>query len=159
LGVTSDVAVSTDIAAPPGAVWDLVSDLTRMGEWSPENEGAEWLKGARGPVVGATFRGANRSGSKSWTTRGTIVAADRDRALAFRITAVGMKVAEWRYEIQASGTGCTVTESVTDERSAVMKLLGRLATGISDRETHNRATMQTTLERLKAAAESPRATR
>jgi uncharacterized protein YndB with AHSA1/START domain len=149
------VVVSTAIAAPPSTVWTLVSDLTRMGEWSPENEGAEWLRGARGPAVGATFKGANRLGSKSWTTRGRIVAADPERTLAFSITAAGMKVAEWRYELAATADGCTVTESFTDKRGPLVKLLGRLATGVTDREEHNRATMQTTLERLKAAAESP----
>jgi len=157
--MTTPVAVSTVIAAPPSTVWALVSDLTRMGEWSPENEGAEWLKGARGPVVGATFKGANRHGSRTWTTIGTIVTADPERTLAFRITAVGLKVAEWRYEIQASDGGCTVTESFTDERGPFVKLVGRLTTGVADRDAHNRATMQTTLEQLKAAAESPRSNR
>jgi len=153
--VTTHVAVTATIDAPPSTVWELVSDLTRMGEWSPENEGAEWLRGARGPTVGAMFKGANRLGSKSWTTRGVIVAADPGRTLAFRITAAGMRVAEWRYELEATEVGCTVTESFTDERGPLTKLVGRLATGVTDRESHNRATMQATLDRLKAAAESP----
>ena len=33
----------------PRRVWALVADLTQMGEWSPENEGVEWLGGATGP--------------------------------------------------------------------------------------------------------------
>lgn len=154
--MTTPVEVTTVIAAPPDVVWRLVSDLTRMGEWSPENEGAEWLRGARGPSVGATFKGANRHGSRSWRTRGTIVAADPGRTLAFRITAAGIKVAEWRYELVASDQGCTVTESFIDERGWIAKKLGGPLSGVTDRESHNRATMQTTLERLKVAAESPR---
>ncbi|HUD69227.1 MAG TPA: SRPBCC family protein [Acidimicrobiales bacterium] len=157
--MTTPISVSADIAAAPSTVWALVADLTRMGEWSPENEGAEWLRGARGPVVGATFKGSNRLGSKTWTTHGRIVAADTERTLAFRITTMGMKVAEWRYELAATTEGCTVTEAFTDERGPIIKALGRLATGVKDRGSHNRATMQTTLERLKAAAESPRAAR
>jgi uncharacterized protein YndB with AHSA1/START domain len=152
----TNVTVSTAIAATPSTVWALVSDLTRMGEWSPENEGVEWLRGARGPEVGAAFKGSNRLGSKSWTTRGRIVAAEPGRTLAFRITAVGMKVAEWRYELAATGEGCTVTETFTDERGPIIRALGTMATGVKDRDSHNRATMQTTLERLKAAAESGR---
>jgi len=153
--VSTHEKVSTDIAAPPSTVWELVSDLTRMGEFSPESEGVEWLRGARGPAVGATFRGSNRLGTKSWTTRGWIAAADAPTTLAFRITAMGMKVAEWRYDLAATDAGCTVTESWTDERGPLIRALGRMATGVTDRGSHNRSTMQTTLERLKAAAESP----
>jgi uncharacterized protein YndB with AHSA1/START domain len=157
--MTTPVAVSADIAASPSTVWALISDLPRMGEWSPENEGAEWLRGARGPAVGATFKGSNRLGSKTWTTHGRIMTADPERALAFQVTALGMKVAEWRYELAATEQGCTVTEAFTDARGPILKALGRLATGVKDRGPHNRATMQATLERLKATAESPGAGR
>jgi uncharacterized protein YndB with AHSA1/START domain len=153
--VTTPVAVSTDIAASPQAVWELVADLPRMGEWSPENEGAEWLHGARGATVGATFKGANRHGTRSWTTKGTIVAADPGRTLAFRITVAGLKIAEWRYELVATEQGCTVTETFIDERGWLPKKLGGPLSGVDDRESHNRATMTSTLERLKQAAESP----
>ena len=43
-------------------LYDLVSDLPRMGEWSPENTGGKWVNGAAGPVVGARFKGSNKSG-------------------------------------------------------------------------------------------------
>ena len=46
------VVVSREISASADAVWPLVSDLTRMGEWSPENQGGEWIKGASGPEIG-----------------------------------------------------------------------------------------------------------
>ncbi|MEY3619020.1 MAG: hypothetical protein RL726_1718, partial [Actinomycetota bacterium] len=63
-----DVVVSKEIAASPEVVWEMVSDLTRMGEWSPENKGGEWIKGATGPAVGASFKGRNSNGKKSWST-------------------------------------------------------------------------------------------
>ena len=31
------------VGAPPGEVWDLVSDVTRIGEFSPETFEAQWL--------------------------------------------------------------------------------------------------------------------
>ena len=63
-----DVEVTRIFAAKPEAVWSLVSDPTRMGEWSPENTGAEWIKGADGPAVGAKFRGSNARGRMKWKT-------------------------------------------------------------------------------------------
>src|SRR5580704_17683494 len=93
--VTDTVSVSKEIGAPAGDVWAMVADLTRMGEWSPESEGVTWLRGANAAVPGATFRGTNRNGKKKWSTMGEIVDAEPGRLLTFRITAAGLKVAEW----------------------------------------------------------------
>jgi hypothetical protein len=49
------VSVTTQIEAPATTVWALVADLPRMGEFSPENDGATWLKGATSATVGARF--------------------------------------------------------------------------------------------------------
>lgn len=64
----NDVTVERDIAAPAQAVWGLISDITRMGEWSPEARGGEWVKGASAPAVGARFKGKNARGKRSWST-------------------------------------------------------------------------------------------
>jgi uncharacterized protein YndB with AHSA1/START domain len=148
------VSVTQEIGAPPEQVWAMVSDLTRMGEWSPENEGATWLRGATGPKPGATFSGANRNGKKKWKTAGTIVDAEPGRLLTFRIKAAGFKVAEWRYVFESVATGCRVTESWTDQRGKIAKALGKPVSGVADRAAHNQVMMEQTLERLKAAAES-----
>ena len=50
-------SVTVHMNAPPEQVWDLVSDVTRIGSYSPETFEAEWLDGATGPAVGARFRG------------------------------------------------------------------------------------------------------
>jgi uncharacterized protein YndB with AHSA1/START domain len=151
------VQVATEIAAPPETVWGLVSDLTQMGKWSPENEGVEWMKGAAGPAVGVTFKGTNRHGSKTWTTHGRIIEATPNRSFAFLVNVGPFKVAEWRYELVPTPTGCRVTESTVDHRGAVARYVGKLATGIGDRDAHNRATMEQTLERLRVAAEAANA--
>ncbi len=152
--MADQVSVTADIGASPDRVWAMVSDLTRMGEWSPESQGVTWLRGATGPQPGATFRGANRNGKKKWETRGTIVDAEPGRLLTFRITAAGFKVAEWRYELETTATGCRVTETWTDQRGRIAKAIGGPVSGVGDRAEHNRVTMEHTLERLKSAAES-----
>ena len=51
-------SVTVHMAAPPERVWDLVSDVTRIGSYSPETFEAEWVDGATGrrwgPASGAT---------------------------------------------------------------------------------------------------------
>jgi uncharacterized protein YndB with AHSA1/START domain len=146
---------SVEIAAPAEAVWALVSDLTRMGEWSPETTKVEWTGGSTGPSVGATFKGSNRMGVRRWSTSCRIVAAEPPRELAWDVTTVGgLKIARWRYVIEPiDQLSCRLSESTEDQRNGVAKLLGNLATGVKDRGEHNAAGMRATLERIKAAAE------
>ena len=152
--MAEQLSVTQEINAPADKVWAMVSDLTRMGEWSPENEGATWLRGATGPVVGAAFRGVNRNGKKKWTTSGTIIELEPGRVVAFRTSAAGFKVAEWRYAFETTSNGCRVTETWIDQRGAIAKALGKPVSGVADRASHNRDSMEKTLERLKSAAES-----
>ena len=155
--MTDQIDVTSEISAPAEQVWAMISDVTRMGEWSPENEGAEWLKGATGPEPGAKFRGKNRNGKKKWDTIATIVDVEPGRLFSFRVTAAGFKVAEWRYTFEPTATGCRLTETWIDERGVIAKTLGKPVSGVADRAAHNRTGMEQTLERLKTAAESQRA--
>jgi uncharacterized protein YndB with AHSA1/START domain len=147
------LSVTEEINAPAEQVCTMIADLPRMGEWSPENDGATWLHGATGAQPGARFSGSNSNGSKKWTTVGTIVEAEPGRLLVFRVNAKGFKVAEWRYEFETTATGCRVTETWIDRRGLVAKSLGKPISGVTDRLGHNRATMEKTLELLKVAAE------
>ncbi len=157
--MTDRVSVSREIRAPADTVWALISDVTRMGEWSPENQGARWLKGAHGPTPGATFKGDNRVGKRRWSTVGTVVEAAPGRTLAFEIKSAGMRVARWLYEIEPTADGCRVTESFVDQRGPFVKAVGGLVTGVSDRNEHNRKGMEQTLLRLADSAESAAAPR
>jgi len=152
--MSAHLQVTTEIAAPAEQVWAMVADLTRMQEWSPENDSVVWRKGATSAVPGATFAGTNSQGGKSWKTVGTVVEAEPGRVLSFRITAVGMKVALWTYRFEPTATGCLVTEEWDDERNALVKALGKPVSGVADRATHNREGMERTLANLKAAAEA-----
>jgi uncharacterized protein YndB with AHSA1/START domain len=71
----------------PERVWELVSDVTRIGRYSPETFEAEWLDGADGPAVGARFRGhvkRNGRGPVYWTTC-TVTAAEPGREFSFGV--------------------------------------------------------------------------
>jgi hypothetical protein len=99
------------IAAPPSAVYELVSDVTRMGEWSPECVGAEWATGSSGPEVGAVFNGTNRRSDNEWTTPNTVIAATPGEEFAWVVGTADFRVCTWRYELVGDGDGTRVTES------------------------------------------------
>ena len=148
--------VRTEIAAPAEAIYDLVADMPRMGRWSPECERVEWTGGATWPAVGASFTGHNHNGRRSWSTHGTVTVAERGREFTFEVRSVlNLPVSRWSYRFEPGADGvCRVAESTEDRRGRLMKTLGRIATGISNRGERNRQTMTTTLERLRAAAEA-----
>jgi uncharacterized protein YndB with AHSA1/START domain len=149
----SDVTVSADISAPADKVWALVSDLPRMGEWSPENNGGRWLDGATGPEVGAKFRGRNAKGLRRWSTTCTITDATPGKRFAFDVSYGPLAISTWEYDLTGSGSSTQVTETWTDRRPAWMKLASGPVMGVVDRAAHNRRGMEQTLAALKETAE------
>lgn len=100
---------SVDIAATPDQVYDMVSDVTRMGEWSPENLGAEWLRCGAG-AKGDWFAGHNKNGEREWTRECEVARADRGRDFTFAVTGVESNCTWWSYEMAASNAGTLLTE-------------------------------------------------
>jgi Polyketide cyclase / dehydrase and lipid transport len=147
--------VTIHMAAAAETVWDLVSDLPRMGDWSPETARVEWIGGARGPMAGAKFRGHNQSGTKKWATTGCIAEAERGRVISWDVTTGPFAIARWAYRIAPTEDGgCDVTEQMFDHRSGLLKVLGPRVSGSSHDGDHNRTGMEATLAKLKAAAEA-----
>lgn len=147
-----------EVAAPPREVYALISDPAVLAEFAAEYTGSKWLDGATAPVVGARFRGANKSGFRRWSTVSTITAAEDGRRFAFQVTVeLGPLVvtgARWQYDIEPTDTGCLVTESTWDVRSGWAGRAGDLLTGVRDRAEHSRRNIDSTLRNLKARAEA-----
>ena len=144
-------AATRDIAAPAENVWALVSDLPRMGQWSPENKGGRWVKGDTGPALGAVFKGSNKNGIRRWSTTVTVVASEPGKLFEFAVTSGPLAVARWRYEFEDTDTGCRVTESWLDERkpwfTAIARVMGDHGASNAERQ------MTATLANLAKAAE------
>ena len=104
---------SVTMAAPPGEVWSVVADVTRVGEWSGECRGCVWLDGADAPVEGARFRGTNRRGGFRWARLNEVVRADRPHELVWRTVPSGPypDSVEWRLSMIEDGSGTRVNES------------------------------------------------
>lgn len=153
--------VSIDVRASPTAVYDTVSDVRRMGEWSPECRSCSWIDGATGPTVGARFKGKNKRGIARWSTKPRVVAADPGREFAFVTGHLGRDMTKWSYRFER-GSDCTsVTESFEMLRNMpwYFRVSDRLLMGVSDREVDLAMNMGETLRRLKAAIEKAEATR
>jgi uncharacterized protein YndB with AHSA1/START domain len=149
-------AVTVHIAAPPEPIWELVSDVTKIGSYSPETFEAEWLDGATGPELGARFRGhvkRNGKGPTYWTTC-KVIACEPGREFAFGVVfGSGDKTVNvWRYRLEPAGDGTDVTESFELTPNPMTRVYWALL-GWARGKT-NRNGMQTTLERIKAEAES-----
>jgi uncharacterized protein YndB with AHSA1/START domain len=147
---------SIGINATPGTVYELVTDVTRMGEWSPETVRCQWIDGAVGPAVGARFEGVNQHGKARWRTKPRIVTADPGHEFAFVVPHLRRDLTRWTYRFVAEGAGTTVTESFELLEDIPWYLvLGDRQLGITDRQGDLESDMRRTLERIKAAVEAP----
>lgn len=96
------------VAAAPEALFDLVTDIGRTGEWSPICTGCWWDDPGEAGQVGAWFTGRNESPHRTWQTRSKVVVADRPREFAFL---VGDGFVRWGYTFQPTDAGTLLTES------------------------------------------------
>ncbi len=142
------------MAAPADRIWDLVSDVTRIGEFSPETFEAQWLDGATGPRAGARFRGhvrRNGRGPVYWTTC-TVTVAEPEREFGFSVAGLGGATANtWRYSLEPVADGIDVTESFELPATLVNRIYWAL--GGPARLRTNLDGMRATLERIKAVVE------
>lgn len=145
--------VSIGVAAAPAVLYDLLADITRMPEWSPEVTRCTWLDGHTCAVPRARFRGWSRNGWRRWSTVSTVIDADRPARFAWNVRFAGRPVATWAYDFEGDDRHATVTETVTDERGRYLRQLSPFITGVRDRRARNDETMNVTLSRLRAAAE------
>jgi hypothetical protein len=95
------------IARSPEDLYDMVADITRMGEWSPVCKACWWDQGA-GPEAGAWFTGRNELPARTWETRSQVAVANRGREFAF---IVGGDRVRWGYRFTPAQGGTEVTES------------------------------------------------
>lgn len=110
--------VEVVVAATVPQVWAVVSDVTRVGEWSHECLGASWLGDAHEPAPGARFRGRNRSGLLGWARWSRtceIVSSSRPSEIVWRTvpTLLFPDSTEWRIRLEAADGGTRITQSFT----------------------------------------------
>ena len=100
-------ASSLVVRSTPEALYELVSDVTRTGEWSPVCRACSWDDGGSARV-GATFTGRNEVPGRTWETRSQVVVADPGREFAW---VVGEGYVRWAYSLEPVDEGVRLTES------------------------------------------------
>ncbi len=109
---------SLDVLAPREQLWDMVSDITRMGRFSPENRTGWWLKPSAIPAVNSWFVGFNRIGPVIWLTPCRVTALEPGRHCEFKVYLVGTV---WGYYLELAENGVVkVTEYREWPRSAFL---------------------------------------
>ncbi|GAA4968167.1 SRPBCC family protein [Kineococcus glutinatus] len=155
-------STSRVVAADARALYALVADVTRTGEWSPECRSCTWLddagRRARRRVdevrPGARFRGTSRWGLARWSRTCEVVSAEPGREFAFRTVPHGGAddATVWRYRFEPVPGGTLVTESYEITRG-LPPLAERIAATLLPHHRDMRPHMATTLARLAAVAE------
>lgn len=146
-------SVTIHMDASPQAVWELVSDVTRIGIYSPETFEAKWTGGSTGPAVGATFKGhvkRNGKGPTYWTPC-VVTESVPGQVFAFGVGKAGKPINTWAYRMKAHGGGTDVTESFELAPNIANRIYWALL-GWTRGKTNERG-MRTTLERIKAEIE------
>jgi hypothetical protein len=146
--------VSLHMEAPAEKVWVLVSDVTRIGEFSPETFEARWSRGSTGPEVGAFFKGhvkRNGIGPTYWSPC-RVTACVPNEVFEFSVGNDDVTLNNWGFRLEPSGSGTTVTEYFRIEPNLAMRAYWTVFGPLRGRT--NRKGMRTTLERMKAVVES-----
>jgi hypothetical protein len=147
-------STNTVVGAPAAEIYALVSDLPRMGEWSPECETLEWTDGSTGPALDARFVGHNRTGPRGlirWSRHGRVLVADPGREFAFVTEEGGRESTVWRYEMEPLADGGTRVRESYEVRW--IPTWARILDVPTNRVRELRDGMAATLRKLKAAAE------
>ncbi|HWV26499.1 MAG TPA: SRPBCC family protein [Aeromicrobium sp.] len=145
------IEASVDIDAAPADVWKVVSDLRRMGEWSPQCRkmfvfGGDVKQGTR-------TLNLNRQGWKWWPTNAVVEAFEPEKKLALRIVE---NRSVWTYELELTATGTRLTEarSIPNGVSGTSKFLTKVVLGGPQKfEDELQAGIESTLQRIKAEVE------
>ena len=158
-----ELSRSVEIHASPSTIYALVSDVTRMGEFSPECISCWWAEGEPGRV-GSRFVGRNRVGTSEWEMECEVTIADSPSCFEWSVLteAIDRETSVWRFDIIPTGRAsrCIQTfrmkqpptglQAILDERTPEQQRLT-----IERRRRRLDEGMRSTLAALKSMADRP----
>ena len=145
---------SIHVNVSPDDLYALVSDVTRMDEWSPICRACWWDEGD-GPRVGAWFTGRNETPERTWETRSQVVAAEAGRIFAWQVNNGWV---HWEYSFEPDGDGTRLTERWEFLPAGIAgfheRYGGQAQAEIEKRHDAARSGIPATLSAIKKAAEA-----
>nr|WP_206031204.1 SRPBCC family protein [Rhodococcus sp. B10] len=149
--VSKTLEASIDVDASPDKVWAIVSDLKRMGEWSPQ---CKLMKVFGGDVrKGTTTLNVNKKGLLVWPTTSKVVDFEPNKSIAFR---VNENKTIWSYTLTPKDGGTTVVEkreAPTGTSAVSTFLVKNVLGGIEQFDVELVDGMNRTLQRIKTESE------
>ncbi|MGV9408485.1 SRPBCC family protein [Nocardia sp. NPDC003693] len=143
-----------EIGAPLEQVWELVKDVRRMADWSPQVSSTRLRKGFDQVELGAQFTSLNSEGGFDWVTHGEVVRYEDQQELAFRIEENWVI---WSYALERAGANATRLTQRRDTPEGVSPLSKQFTEnypgGTEAFTASMRAGMRQTLENIKSQAE------
>lgn len=107
-GVTgARVDLEMTVPLPPARLWDLITEVPRISDWSPECRHIGWLEPTAEPRVGSRFQCRNLRQDAVWTTTSTITELDPPRTFAWIVLDdrdPALPSSTWRYELRPAGS-------------------------------------------------------
>lgn len=150
--------VTVEVAAPPGVVWSLISDINMPAEFSQEFQRAEWIDPE--PAVGATFRGYNKHPrAGEWNVVCTVTAFAPEQVFEWTIGELDNKVARWRFDLSPTEGGSSLRFSAemgpgpSGLTPIIEKMPDREEDIVANRLQDWNTNMTATVEGIKAKAE------
>jgi hypothetical protein len=152
LKVSLSGTATAHASAPPEAVWRVLADVTRVGEWSHECHTATWAGETTRAEAGARFRGSSRSGFARWTRPCVVTVCDAPSVFAYRTEGwlLGDST-EWYFELRADEGGTAIVQHYRVRRLPVWA--DRLVWWVTPAHHDRGAALTRDLERLAATAE------
>ncbi|SES32170.1 SRPBCC family protein [Lentzea albida] len=97
------------VPVPPARLYDIVSDVSLIGRWSPSASEVAYDDGA-GPEPGAWFSGHNRRGDRTWVSRSQVLEARPGAEFSFVVGGLDDGIVRWRWTMHEDGDGSVVTQ-------------------------------------------------
>ena len=152
--------VEVHVAAPPSALWPLVSDITVPVRFSTELVGADWADGAAGPCAGARFTGrSHHDAIGDWQATCVVIACDEDRAFSWAVGDPAYPSARWGFELEPADGGTRLRQwailgpAPSGLTPAITAMPDKEERIVARRLAEHEANMRRCVEGIKALAE------
>ncbi|OMB88878.1 SRPBCC family protein [Mycolicibacterium conceptionense] len=143
------------IETTPSAVWNIIRDVRRMPQWSPQVVSVKLRDPDEGIGLGTTFTNLNRHGELEWITHGEVVRYVPEKEIAFRIAE---NYTIWSFTIGADGAAATVLTQRRETPDGISQFSLELTEShLGGQQAFTElleAGMEQTLAAIKACAES-----